>query len=688
MITGSIPIQIKDLAYTNCVYISPNIYKDLPSALNINNEMVYNVKTHDSIEHGVIAMNKAQRKSLKVSIGDIVTITDYEEIPDLVDVNLNISYAYNRHLPDKPIIRHSELANSILVKFNGHVITEGQEICMDNNGILIILTVLQEQRTIIHETTTIRITSDSNRVTLVEDMSPNILFKNGFNFEKHGIGGLDDEAEKVFRRAFLSRMFPQSQIEELGIKHVKGIILYGPPGTGKTLMARQIGKMLNSVKPVIVSGPELLNKYVGESESNVRNLFKAAETEYLKQGNNSRLHLIILDEIDAIVKKRGLGGDNTGTKDNIVNQLLSKIDGINSLNNLLLIGTTNRVDLIDPAILRPGRFEIQIETKLPNNYGRQQIFNIHTRELLNKGVLDLDIDIKEMADKTENYTGAEIEGLIKAATSHAMRRLVDDEDMSKLKSNEIKVTSNDLLSALEDILPAFGHGNDIEPKIINYGENWEMHINSFKKYVLSLNGSINNRSLLLTGNNKSGKCNAAKYIAALTKFPFVRMISGDNIIGLSVNLVVNYIKDIFEDAHRSKSSVIILKDILDLIGYNNVGPRFSDTILQTIKRLIKKTPPSGNKILVIGTCSKPEYLAWLETLNDWDIVHEIRELNIYESTIALSEMGLSQSEIMKASDLLPENIEIGILTAIVDMINTNKDCTWKSAIDCLVKIKN
>ncbi|KAL8175660.1 UNVERIFIED_CONTAM: hypothetical protein K2H54_002903 [Gekko kuhli] len=146
-----------------------------------------------------------------------------------------------------------------------------------------------------------------------------------------------------------------------GCKHVKGILLYGPPGCGKTLMARQIGKMLNAREPKVVNGPEILNKYVGESEANIRKLFADAEEEQRRLGANSGVHIIIFDEIDAICKQRGSMAGSTGVHDTVVNQLLSKIDGVEQLNNILVIGMTNRPDLIDEALLRPGRLEVKME---------------------------------------------------------------------------------------------------------------------------------------------------------------------------------------------------------------------------------------------------------------------------------------------------------------------------------------
>merc|ERR1719414_1790713 len=207
------------------------------------------------------------------------------------------------------------------------------------------------------------------------------IFRPDFNFEELGIGGLSKEFGNIFRRAFAARVFPPHIIRDLGINHVRGMLLHGPPGTGKTLIARQLAKFLKAAEPKIVNGPEVLNKYVGQAEENIRNLFADAEAEYKQQGENSQLHVIIFDEIDSICKSRGTNSDSTGTHDSIVNQLLSKIDGVDSLNNILLIGMTNRIDLIDEALLRPGRLEVHVEISLPDKKGRLQILNIHTRNM-------------------------------------------------------------------------------------------------------------------------------------------------------------------------------------------------------------------------------------------------------------------------------------------------------------------
>merc|ERR1711871_1568617 len=137
------------------------------------------------------------------------------------------------------------------------------------------------------------------------------IFRPNFSFEAMGIGGLDKEFQDIFRRAFASRVFPGHVTAKMGIKHVRGMLLYGPPGCGKTLIARQIGKMLCGKDPKVVNGPEVLSKYVGQSEENIRNLFAEADAEYAERCDDSELHIIIFDEIDSVCKARGSSRDGT-----------------------------------------------------------------------------------------------------------------------------------------------------------------------------------------------------------------------------------------------------------------------------------------------------------------------------------------------------------------------------------------
>lgn len=186
------------------------------------------------------------------------------------------------------------------------------------------------------------------------------------------VGGLEAQLDAIVRRVLASRASPDAA-RLLGISHVRGVLLSGPPGCGKTLLARELARQLGAREPQVVNGPEILSKFVGEAEANVRRLFAPAAEEFAAAGAASALHVIILDEMDAIARARGSSsGDTSGVRDSVVNQLLAQMDGVVAAPNVLVIGCTNRPELIDPALLRPGRLEVQLEVRAGEGAERAQ----------------------------------------------------------------------------------------------------------------------------------------------------------------------------------------------------------------------------------------------------------------------------------------------------------------------------
>lgn len=226
------------------------------------------------------------------------------------------------------------------------------------------------------------------------------------NIKWEDIGGLESVKQSLKEAVEWPLKNPES-FHRLGIKPPKGILLYGPPGTGKTLLAKAVANQ-SEANFILVKGPELLSKWVGESEKAVRKIFKKAR--------QTSPTVIFFDEIDSIAPRRGGGGDNH-VGERVVNQMLTEIDGLEDLHNVVIIAATNRPDIIDTALLRPGRFDRIILTPAPNEKARYEILKVHTGNM----PLATDVDLHDLAKKTDGYVGADVEALCREAAMLALR---------------------------------------------------------------------------------------------------------------------------------------------------------------------------------------------------------------------------------------------------------------------------
>uniref|UniRef100_A0A672NUW8 Vesicle-fusing ATPase n=1 Tax=Sinocyclocheilus grahami TaxID=75366 RepID=A0A672NUW8_SINGR len=475
-----------ELSLTNCVVASEKDFKSgqLSIKTTPTQKFVFTVKTHSSVVPGTIAFSLPQRKWAGLSLNQDVEVSVYNFDPSrqyVGTMTLEIDFLQKKSVDSNPY-DSDKMAIEFIQFFSAQAFSMGQQFVFSYCDKLFALlikdieamdpSILRGEQSsskkrkieigLLHGNSQVIFEkSESSSLNLIGKAktrgSRQSIINPDWNFERMGIGGLDKEFSDIFRRAFASRVFPPDIVEQMGCKHVKGILLFGPPGCGKTLMARQIGKMLNAREPKVVNGPEILNKYVGESEANIRKLFADAEEEQKRLGANSGLHIIIFDEIDAICKQRGSMAGSTGVHDTVVNQLLSKIDGVDQLNNILVIGMTNRPDLIDDALLRPGRLEVKMEIGLPDETGRVQILNIHTAKMSQANMLAKDVDIKELAVETKNYSGAELEGLVRAAQSTAMNchiKATTQVEVDTEKAQMLQVSRSDFMASLN---------NDIKP---------------------------------------------------------------------------------------------------------------------------------------------------------------------------------------------------------------------------------
>ena len=250
------------------------------------------------------------------------------------------------------------------------------------------------------------------------------------------VGGLDNLKEEL-REAIEWPIKYKEAFDFVDVESPKGVLLHGPPGTGKTLIAKALAKMTES-NFISIKGPELLSKWVGESEKGVREIFRKAR--------QAAPCIIFLDEVDALVPRRGSGDSGTHVTENVVSQILTEIDGLEELNNVLIVGATNRLDIVDEALLRPGRFDRIIEVTNPDAKGREHIFKIHTK---NKPLAQ-DVDVKKLVELTNGFSGAEISAVASRAAISALKRYVN----GKAKNvKEIKISQDDLVDAIDKVRP-------------------------------------------------------------------------------------------------------------------------------------------------------------------------------------------------------------------------------------------
>ncbi|ODV62200.1 AAA family ATPase SEC18 [Ascoidea rubescens DSM 1968] len=716
------------IALSNKVAISSRNGIPDNSFIIINNRFVYTTMFSEEIPPRTIGFNGTQRSFLNLSLNEPINVQAYrlrkEDRFYIGSMNLEITFR-NRNKAVNTKFDQDELSTHFIRNFNEQMFQPTQALLMEFKGIIfeILIQSLQCFNLVDVEPSSGNESKDVNTKGILTTKTQINFFKGrdgliqlkgsttrpradaiirpDFKFEEMGIGGLDNEFTQIFRRAFASRIFPPGIVEKLGISHVKGMLLYGPPGTGKTLIARKIGNMLNANEPKIVNGPEILSKYVGSSEENIRNLFKDAETEYKSKGEESSLHIIIFDELDSVFKQRGSRGDGTGVADNVVNQLLAKMDGVDQLNNILVIGMTNRRDLIDNALLRPGRFEVQVEISLPDEPGRKQILLIHTKKMKNNNMLNPDIDFDELAKLTKNFSGAEIEGLVKSATSFQISKNIVGTKINK-DVEKMQICRDDFLQALNEVKPAFGVNEEdlelcVRGGIIHYSSTIEQILRDGSRFVKQIAEDKNTTllSVLMYGPDGSGKTALAGTIALRSKFPFIRLISPNEMIGMTENAKIGYIDNAFRDAYKSPLNILVVDDLESICDYVPIGPRFSNNVLQCLKSYLKRVPPKNKRLLILSTTSSYTVLRQMELIKCFTNKIPVPNLsNITELQAVMEKMNFLDEEKRQyivnqvSNNLGTDKLNIGI-KSVVSNVNTARfdDDPINELIDLMSEIQ-
>ena len=384
------------------------------------------------------------------------------------------------------------------------------------------------------------------------------------------IGGLTDEIKKVREMIELPLRHPEI-FEKLGIEAPKGVLLYGPPGTGKTLLAKAVANESNA-HFISISGPEIMSKFYGESEARLREIFKEAREKAPS--------IIFVDEIDSIAPKRE---EVTGEVERrVVSQMLSLMDGLEARGKVIVISATNRPNAIDPALRRPGRFDREIEIKVPDKKGRKDILAIHSRNM----PLSDDVNIDKISSVSHGYVGADLEYLCKEAAMKCLRRLLpilnlEEEKIPPETLDKLIVNHDDFQKALIEVTPSgmrevFIENPDVKWEEVGGLEDVKRELQEAVEWPMKYPGLYDKlghrmpRGILLHGPSGTGKTLLAKAVATQSEANFVS-VRGPELLSKWVGESERGIREIFKRARQSAPCVVFFDEIDSIAPIRGAG---------------------------------------------------------------------------------------------------------------------
>jgi transitional endoplasmic reticulum ATPase len=489
---------------------------------------------------------------------------------------------------------------------NGQLMTKGDTIPISVMGQRIDLVVISTNPSgpvIISDSTKITVSEESAKAVQIsrEGGVPSITYED--------IGGLGDAVGRVREMIELPLRHPEL-FKRLGVEAPKGVLLHGPPGTGKTLLAKAVANETNA-SFYTIGGPEIMSKYYGESEEKLRNVFQQAE--------KNAPSIIFIDEIDSIAPKREeVSGE---VERRIVAQLLSLMDGMSSRGKVVVIGATNRINAIDPALRRPGRFDREIEIGVPDRNGRLEILQIHTRGM----PLDKDVNLEKLADISHGFVGADLQALSKEAAMRALRKVLPEIDLSSenIPSEILKkiiVTMQDFVDVAKEMEPSamrevfvevpdvkwedIGGLADIKQELQEAVE-WPLKY----RRVFAYTDATPPKGILLYGPPGTGKTLMAKAAANESEANFIS-IKGPELLSKWVGESEKGVREIFRKA-RQAAPCIIFFDEIDAIapvrggdfGNAHVTERVISQLLTELDGLEVLT-----NVIVIAATNRPDII--------------------------------------------------------------------------------
>jgi len=451
----------------------------------------------------------------------------------------------------------------------------------------------------------VKVTADT-RIQIVSEEAAEKLAIPRVTYED--IGGLHEEIQRIREMVELPLRHPEL-FQRLGIEPPKGVLLHGPPGTGKTLLAKAVANESDATF-LSINGPEIMSKFYGESEERLRRVFQEAQEKAPS--------IIFIDEIDAIAPKREeVGGE---VERRVVAQLLALMDGLKSRGDVIVIGATNVVNMIDPALRRPGRFDREIEIGVPDKRGRLEILQIHTRSM----PLDKDVDLKKLAEITHGYTGADLAALSREAAMKALRRYLPeiklDEKIPQSVLEKMVVNAEDFMNAFKEITPTAMREVYVEVPTVRWSdvggleeikrrlmETIELPIKTPEKFEKL--GITPPKAILLYGPPGCGKTLLARAVATESEANFIS-IKGPEVFSKWVGESEKAIREVFRKARLSSPSIIFLDEVDAIAPRRGMSMADSGVTERVVSQLLTEmdglTPIE--RIVIIGATNRPELL--------------------------------------------------------------------------------
>ena len=534
----------------------------------------------------VIRIDGQTRKNVGSSLNDIVKIKKISSkvaktvvlmpVNDTVTIDKEFTDFVKNRLKGLPLAQSDEISVMILgnsMDFKINKISPKSVVKIDRSTSLTILT----------ETT--------------GDKKPRLTYEE--------VGGLGTKIKAMREIVELPLQHPEL-FTRLGVEPHSGILLYGPPGCGKTLIAKVLASE-SEANMYSINGPEIMNKYYGETEARLRDIFKEAK-------DNSP-SLIFIDEIDAIAPKREEAyGD---VEKRVVAQLLALMDGLTERGNVIVLGATNRPESVDPALRRPGRFDREVEISVPNDDGRLEILQIHTRGMpIAEGV-----DLKELASELHGYTGADIKSLCRETAMKAIRRYLPEIDLESeripsevLQTMEIKLI--DFYDAMHEVVPTAMRAFYVErPKV------WWQDVGGLDEIKKTLNDNLilamhdpakfnkmgikPPKGALIYGPPGCGKTLLARALATESGANMI-LVRGPEILSKWVGESEKAIREIFRKAKASSPCVVIFDELDSLARYKSNEGAVGETILSQL--LTEMEEGVSSRVVVIGITNRPDLL--------------------------------------------------------------------------------